>query len=58
MENDQAAAAEIITVEVNDAVGVVTMRTPSLTRVAKERLLAALRQLDSDDAVRAASPPP
>ena len=44
MENDQAAAEEIVTVEVKDAVGVVTMRTPALSKAAKERLLAALRQ--------------
>ncbi len=42
---------KIVTVE--GAVGVVTMRTPALSRAAKERLLAALRQLDGDDAVRA-----
>jgi len=53
MENDQAAAEEIVTVEVRDAVGVVTMRVPALSKAAKERLLAALRQLDGDDAVRA-----
>jgi 2-(1,2-epoxy-1,2-dihydrophenyl)acetyl-CoA isomerase len=53
MENDQAAAAEIVAVEVTDAVGIVTMRTPALSKAAKERLLAALRRLDGDDAVRA-----
>ena len=53
MENDQAAVAEIITVEVTDGVGIVTMRTPALSKAAKERLLAALRHLDGDDAVRA-----
>jgi 2-(1,2-epoxy-1,2-dihydrophenyl)acetyl-CoA isomerase len=53
MDNDQAAAAEIVAVEVRDAVGIVTMRTPSLSKAAKERLLAALRQLEADDAVRA-----
>jgi 2-(1,2-epoxy-1,2-dihydrophenyl)acetyl-CoA isomerase len=53
MGNDQAAGEEIVTVAVADAVGVVTMRTPALSKAAKERLLAALRQLDSDDAVRA-----
>jgi len=53
MENDQAAAEEIVTVEVRDAVGVVTMRVQALSKAAKERLLAALRQLDGDDAVRA-----
>ena len=44
MGNDQAAAAEIVAVEVTDAVGIVTMRTPALSKAAKERLLAALRQ--------------
>jgi len=53
MENDQAAAAEIVAVEVTDAVGIVTMRTPALSKAAKEQLLAALRRLDGDDAVRA-----
>jgi 2-(1,2-epoxy-1,2-dihydrophenyl)acetyl-CoA isomerase len=53
MENDQAAAEEIVTVEVQDAVGVVTMRTPALSRAAKEQLLAGLRRLSGDDAVRA-----
>src|SRR3984957_18948074 len=51
MENDQAAAAGIVAVEVTDAVGIVTMRTPALSKAAKERLLAALRRLDGDDAV-------
>src|SRR3984957_13656768 len=53
MENDQAAAEEIVTVEVTDAVGVVTMRTPALSLAAKEQLLAGLRRLSGDDAVRA-----
>jgi 2-(1,2-epoxy-1,2-dihydrophenyl)acetyl-CoA isomerase len=53
MGNDQAAGTEIVAVEVTGAVGVVTMRTPALSRAAKEQLLAGLRQLDSDDAVRA-----
>jgi 2-(1,2-epoxy-1,2-dihydrophenyl)acetyl-CoA isomerase len=53
MGNDQAAPSEIVAVEVTGAVGIVTMRTPALSTAAKERLLAALRQLDSDDAVRA-----
>jgi 2-(1,2-epoxy-1,2-dihydrophenyl)acetyl-CoA isomerase len=53
MGNDQAAGAEIVAVEVTGAVGVVTMRTPALSRAAKEQLLAGLRQLDGDDAVRA-----
>jgi 2-(1,2-epoxy-1,2-dihydrophenyl)acetyl-CoA isomerase len=50
---DQAAGEEIVTVAVEGAVGVVTMRTPALSRAAKEQLLAALRQLAGDDAVRA-----
>ena len=53
MGNDQAAGTEIVAVEVTGAVGVVTMRAPALSRAAKEQLLAGLRQLDSDDAVRA-----
>ena len=53
MENDQAAAAEIVAVEVTGAIGIVTMRTPALSKAAKEQLLAALRRLDGDHAVRA-----
>jgi 2-(1,2-epoxy-1,2-dihydrophenyl)acetyl-CoA isomerase len=53
MEIDQPAGAEIVTVAVQDAVGVVTLRVPALTRPAKEQLLAGLRQLSGDDAVRA-----
>jgi 2-(1,2-epoxy-1,2-dihydrophenyl)acetyl-CoA isomerase len=53
MENDQAAATESVSVAVRDAVGVVTMRAPALSRAAKEQLLAGLRQLSADDAVRA-----
>jgi 2-(1,2-epoxy-1,2-dihydrophenyl)acetyl-CoA isomerase len=53
MEIDQPAGAEIVTVAVQDAVGVVTLRVPALTRPAKEQLLAGLRRLSGDDAVRA-----
>src|SRR3984957_19166012 len=53
MEIDQPAGAEIVTVAVQDAVGVVTLRVPALTLAAKEQLLAGLRQLSGDDAVRA-----
>jgi 2-(1,2-epoxy-1,2-dihydrophenyl)acetyl-CoA isomerase len=44
---------EIVTVTVKDAVGVVTLRTPALTRRAKELLLAGVGRLSGDDAVRA-----
>jgi 2-(1,2-epoxy-1,2-dihydrophenyl)acetyl-CoA isomerase len=47
------APAEIVTVAIEDGVGTVTLRTPALSRLAKEQLLAALRQLSADDAVRA-----
>jgi 2-(1,2-epoxy-1,2-dihydrophenyl)acetyl-CoA isomerase len=50
---DQMPAEEIVTVAVEGAVGVVTLRTPALTRAAKEQLLAGLRRLAEDDAVRA-----
>jgi 2-(1,2-epoxy-1,2-dihydrophenyl)acetyl-CoA isomerase len=55
MANDQTPEAEIasVAVSVDGAVGVVTLRTPALTRRAKEQLLAGLRQLAADDAVRA-----
>jgi 2-(1,2-epoxy-1,2-dihydrophenyl)acetyl-CoA isomerase len=46
-------AEEIVTVVVEGAVGVVTLRVPALTRAAKEQLLAGLRRLADDDAVRA-----
>ena len=38
---------------VEGAVGVVTMHAPALTRQAKEELLAGVRRLSADDAVRA-----
>jgi 2-(1,2-epoxy-1,2-dihydrophenyl)acetyl-CoA isomerase len=50
---DQTSEAEIVTVAVQDAVGVVTLHVPALSRSAKEQLLAGLRQLSGDDAVRA-----
>jgi 2-(1,2-epoxy-1,2-dihydrophenyl)acetyl-CoA isomerase len=50
---DQTPGAEIVTVTVDAGVGVVTLRSPALTRAAKEQLLAALRGLAADDAVRA-----
>jgi 2-(1,2-epoxy-1,2-dihydrophenyl)acetyl-CoA isomerase len=50
---DQAAAQETVTVTVADGVGTVTLRTPALSRLAKEQLLAAVRRLSADDAVRA-----
>jgi 2-(1,2-epoxy-1,2-dihydrophenyl)acetyl-CoA isomerase len=50
---DQMPAGEIVTVAVEGAVGVVTLRAPALTRAAKEQLLAGLRRLAGDDAVRA-----
>jgi 2-(1,2-epoxy-1,2-dihydrophenyl)acetyl-CoA isomerase len=53
MEMDRVAAEEFVTVAVKDAVGVVTLRTPALSRSAKEQLLAGLRRLSGDDAVRA-----
>ena len=43
MEIDQTAAAEVVTVEVSGAVGVVRLRVPALSRLAKEQLLAGLR---------------
>jgi 2-(1,2-epoxy-1,2-dihydrophenyl)acetyl-CoA isomerase len=50
---EQTSAEEIVTVAVEDAVGIVTLGTPALTRKAKEQLLAGLRQLSGDDSVRA-----
>jgi 2-(1,2-epoxy-1,2-dihydrophenyl)acetyl-CoA isomerase len=50
---DQTRGEEIVTVAVEGAVGVVTLRAPALTRAAKEQLLAGLRRLADDDAVRA-----
>jgi 2-(1,2-epoxy-1,2-dihydrophenyl)acetyl-CoA isomerase len=53
MDDDQAAAEKNVTVAVDGAVGVLTLRVPALTRAAKEQLLTGLRQLSGDDAVRA-----
>ncbi len=53
MTNDQGAAEEVVTVAVKDAIGVVTLRVPALSRAAKEQLLTGLRRLSDDDAVRA-----
>jgi 2-(1,2-epoxy-1,2-dihydrophenyl)acetyl-CoA isomerase len=58
MANDQTPEPEIVSVPVVDvavdgAVGVVTLRVPALSRAAKEQLLAGLRRLAGDDAVRA-----
>jgi 2-(1,2-epoxy-1,2-dihydrophenyl)acetyl-CoA isomerase len=53
MELDQAPAGESVTTAVQDAVGIITLRAPALTRPAKEQLLAGLRRLAGDDAVRA-----
>jgi 2-(1,2-epoxy-1,2-dihydrophenyl)acetyl-CoA isomerase len=53
MANDQTPEEEIVTVTVDGAVGVVTLRTPALNRAGKEQLLAGLRRLAGDDAVRA-----
>ncbi|HTR90793.1 MAG TPA: enoyl-CoA hydratase-related protein [Trebonia sp.] len=50
---DQARGEEIVTVAVEGAVGIVTLRAPALTRAAKEQLLAGLRRLAEDEAVRA-----
>jgi 2-(1,2-epoxy-1,2-dihydrophenyl)acetyl-CoA isomerase len=50
---EQRAAEEVVTVVVTGAVGVITLRVPALSRPAKEQLLAGLRQLSGDDAVRA-----
>jgi 2-(1,2-epoxy-1,2-dihydrophenyl)acetyl-CoA isomerase len=50
---DQAPGEETVTVAVEGAVGVVTLRAPALTRAAKEQLLAGLRRLAEDNAVRA-----
>jgi 2-(1,2-epoxy-1,2-dihydrophenyl)acetyl-CoA isomerase len=53
MSIDQSPAEEIVTVATDGAVGVVTLGAPALTRKAKEQLLAGLRRLSGDDAVRA-----
>jgi hypothetical protein len=53
MGTDQTAAQEIVTIAVQDAVGVVTLRVPALSRPAKEQLLAGVQKLSGDDAVRA-----
>src|SRR6266404_3701445 len=53
MEVDQASAEEIVTIGVEDAVGVITLRAPALSWRAKGQLLAGLRQMSGDDAVRA-----
>lgn len=53
MGADQTPAGEFVTVAVEGAVAVVTLRTPALTRAAKEQLLDGLRRLAADDAVRA-----
>jgi 2-(1,2-epoxy-1,2-dihydrophenyl)acetyl-CoA isomerase len=53
MDVEKVAAEEIVTITADDAVGVVTMRSPALTRRAKRQLLAGLRQLSGDDSVRA-----
>ena len=52
---DQTPAEEIVTVTVDEdqAVGVITLRAPALTRRAKELLLAGVERLAADDAVRA-----
>lgn len=44
---------DVVTVSVEGAVGVITMRTPALSRLAKEQLLAGLHRLSADEAVRA-----
>jgi 2-(1,2-epoxy-1,2-dihydrophenyl)acetyl-CoA isomerase len=46
---DQTPAGEIVTVAVEDAVGIVTLGAPALTQKAKEQLLAGLRRLSGDD---------
>jgi 2-(1,2-epoxy-1,2-dihydrophenyl)acetyl-CoA isomerase len=58
MADDQTPEAEIVTapavdVAVDGAVGVLTLGRPALSRAAKEQLLAGLRRLAQDDAVRA-----
>lgn len=53
MDIDQTPAGEIVTVATQDAIGVLTLRAPALTRAAKEQLLAGVRTLSGDDAVRA-----
>jgi 2-(1,2-epoxy-1,2-dihydrophenyl)acetyl-CoA isomerase len=53
MRVDQTPAGEIVTSAVEGSVGVVTMRAPALSRLAKEQLLTGLRQLSGDEAVRA-----
>jgi 2-(1,2-epoxy-1,2-dihydrophenyl)acetyl-CoA isomerase len=50
---DQTPAGEIVTVAVENAVGIVTLGAPALTWKAKEQLLAGLRRLSGDDSVRA-----
>jgi len=53
MGAEQVAAEECVTIAVEDAVGVVTLRSPALTRSAKRQLLAGLRQLSGNSSVRA-----
>src|SRR5579859_4188752 len=53
MEPDTEPAEELVAVTAAGAVGVVTLLRPALSRAAKEQLLAGLRLLAADDAVRA-----
>jgi 2-(1,2-epoxy-1,2-dihydrophenyl)acetyl-CoA isomerase len=48
-----APAEEVVTVTAANAVGVVTLRSPALTKPAKRQLLAGLQQLAGDESVRA-----
>jgi 2-(1,2-epoxy-1,2-dihydrophenyl)acetyl-CoA isomerase len=51
--NSPGATPEAVTVEVEGAVALVTLRVPALSRAAKEQLLARLRAVAGDDAIRA-----
>jgi 2-(1,2-epoxy-1,2-dihydrophenyl)acetyl-CoA isomerase len=53
MGAEQMPAEKIITITAEDTVGVITLRSPALTRQAKRQLLAGLRQLSGDDSARA-----
>jgi len=53
MAIDQTAAEESVTIEAADGVAIVTLRTPALSRAAKEQLRDGLERLAGDDTVRA-----
>lgn len=53
MAIDQTPAEETVTIEAGDGVGVVTLRSPALSRSAKEQLVDGLERLSRDQSVRA-----